>query len=181
MFINRGISRNKVKDLADRWQQDAIDMKPDVLSILIGINDILADIKVKNPNFEKETEASYRTLLQRTKKELPNTILVLCEPFILPVGRVNEDIDAWQSKVKTVQTIVRKLSKEFNTSLIELQTPFNEACKKAPANYWIWDGIHPMPAGHELMAQAWIKKNGRTAVIKIINNTNRETMEVCHL
>lgn len=156
MFYNRGISGNTVNDLLARWQQDTLDLKPDVLSILIGINDVLAVIKNDTPDFGREIEESYRKILRLTKEKLPGTTIVLCEPFILPVGRVKEAPDAWQQKVSQVQVISRKLSKEFNTLFVELQKPFDDACHKAPPTYWMWDGIHPMPAGHELIARTWI-------------------------
>ena len=162
MFYNRGISGNRVKDLDARWQKDALDLKPNVLSILIGVNDIIAIIKNRDPEPIEKFEETYRRILDRTKQALPATQLVLCEPFILPLGWVDEKPELWQSEISKRQKLVRNLAKEYNAIFIELQKPFNEACKKAPASYWIWDGIHPMPAGHELMAREWIKEVKKT-------------------
>ncbi|WP_346860175.1 SGNH/GDSL hydrolase family protein [uncultured Draconibacterium sp.] len=158
MFYNRGISGNRVRDLEARWQQDALDLKPDVLSILVGINDVEATIWNRDPEPIEKFEAHYRSILNQTKNALPEIQIVLCEPFCLPVGRVADKLETYQHEIQKQQTVIRKLAKEFDAVYVELQKPFTEACKKAPANYWIWDGIHPMPAGHELIAREWNKK-----------------------
>ncbi|MCW3107569.1 MAG: hypothetical protein JWQ09_2075 [Segetibacter sp.] len=155
-FFNRGISGNKVTDLAARWQKDTLDLKPDLLSILIGVNDTSAFIN-GDSNFTAATyEKGYRELLQQTKEKLPIVQLVLCEPFILNVGRVKDKWSAYSDEIAQRQEIVKRLSAEHNAIFVEFQAAFNKALSKAPAEYWIWDGIHPMPAGHELMAREWI-------------------------
>ena len=157
-FFNRGISGNKVIDLEKRWDADTIALKPDLLSILIGINDINTSLGGGN-NFTAESyEEKYRALLQKTKADLPQVQLVLCEPFILPVGKVKDKWEAYDTEVKKYQVVVQKLAIEFNAIHIAFQQAFDKALKKAPAEYWIWDGIHPMPAGHEMMAREWIKQ-----------------------
>jgi len=162
MFYNRGISGNRVKDIDSRWQKDALDLKPGVVSILIGINDIMAIVKNEDPEPIEKFEETYIHIIERTKEALPNTKIVLCEPFIMPLGRVDERTEIWQIEIKKQQLLVRKLAATYNAIFVELQEPFNNALKKAPANYWIWDGIHPMPAGHELIARFWIKEVRKT-------------------
>ena len=160
-FFNRGISGNKVTDLAVRWQTDTLDLKPDLASILIGINDTAALIAGDNNFTAHQYETGYRALLQQTKQALPGIQLVLCQPFILPVGKVKENWQAYLAEVEKRGAIVKNLSVEFDTIFVEFQTAFNNALLKAPADYWIWDGIHPMPAGHELMAKEWTKQVSR--------------------
>ncbi|MCW3113533.1 MAG: hypothetical protein JWR18_1929 [Segetibacter sp.] len=157
-FYNRGISGNKVTDLASRWQKDTIELKPDLLSILIGVNDTSAFINGNKEFTAEQYETGYNALLQETKKQLPNVQLVLCEPFILPVGKVKERWDEYLGEIEKKQEIVRRLSVKHNAILVEFQKAFNNAISKAPAAYWIWDGIHPMPAGHELMAREWMRQ-----------------------
>jgi lysophospholipase L1-like esterase len=156
-FYNRGISGNRVTDLATRWETDTIAIEPGLLSILIGVNDLESwlngDASCNAENFER----SYRELLHRTRQGLPTVKLVLCEPFVLSVGRVKERWQDYQAAIGPRQEIVRKLAKEFDGLFVAFQQTFNEALQKASADYWIWDGIHPMPAGHELMARTWIK------------------------
>ncbi len=160
-FFNRGISGNKVTDLADRWQKDTLDIKPDVLSILVGINDISAFIQGNADFTAEQYESNYRRLLDQTKAALPDIQLVLCQPFILQVGHTVERWDEYLAEVQKRQQIVRKLSEEYHTIFIAFQNAFNKALSKAPADYWIWDGIHPMPAGHELMAEEWMHQVGK--------------------
>jgi lysophospholipase L1-like esterase len=156
-FINRGISGNKVSDLAARWQTDTLDLKPDVLSILVGVNDANEAVK-DNPKYSKESyKAGYRELLDRTKQSNPNVKFVICEPFLLPVGAVKNNWQRWSAEVNVRQEVAKDLAKEFNTVFVPFQAAFNNALKSAPAAYWIWDGIHPMPGGHELMAREWLK------------------------
>jgi lysophospholipase L1-like esterase len=155
-FINRGVSGNKITDLITRWTEDAIAHRPDLVSILVGINDIHAEIGQGNSLFEKDFETQYRRLLTETKQNLPEALVVIAEPFILPVGMVAKDPENWQHKVTTAQEIIRKLAKEFNTIFIPYQKMFDDACKRASADYWIWDGIHPTYSGHGLMASLWL-------------------------
>ena len=148
-FMNRGISGNIVSNLQARWQKDTLDLKPDVLSILIGIND---GRKVPLEQYE----LVYDKLLTETKAALPNIKFVLCEPFYLPKGGHVES-DARDQDVKKRQVIVAKLAEKHHAALVRLQHVFDEACKHAPAEYWIWDSVHPTYSGHQLMADEWVK------------------------
>jgi lysophospholipase L1-like esterase len=157
-IFNRGVSGNKVTDLAARWQQDTLDLQPDLLSILIGINDVSALLN-GDKNYSAEAyETGYRALLNSTKQALPQLQLVLCEPFVLPVGKIKDNWELYSLEVKKRQQVVKQLSVEFNAIHVAFQNTFNKALEKAPAGYWIWDGVHPMPAGHTLMAREWTKQ-----------------------
>ena len=96
----------------------------------------------------------YRMLLEWTKKELPDTKLVLLEPFVLPFGAVGDD---WVPEINERRAVVKALADEFKTIFIPTQTLLNEALAKAPQEYWLKDGVHPTSAGHALIADAWIK------------------------
>lgn len=156
-FFNRGISGNTVNDLAARWQKDTIDIKPDLLSILVGVNDVFALIVKGEKVTPADFERSYDALLEQTLKALPGVELVICEPFILPVGMVKEKEAEWTSEVQKRQAIVKQLAQKYNAVYVPLQDAFTKALEKAPADHWIWDGVHPMPAGHELIARQWLK------------------------
>jgi lysophospholipase L1-like esterase len=161
-FYNRGISGNKVNDLEKRWQTDTLDLKPDVLSILVGVNDSGSVVFNREPAITiKKYEEGYTSLLDQTLTKLPDITFVLCEPFILKVGRVTENWDAYHSDIVQRQAIVRKLATKYDTVFVGFQEVFEKACEKAPAEYWIWDGVHPTVAGHELMAREWIKQVNR--------------------
>jgi lysophospholipase L1-like esterase len=152
LFTNRGVSGEGIKGLRRRWQADCTDLKPDILSILVGVNDsIISDNCVALPLSEFKNE--YRELLIQTRKELPDVKLVLCEPFLLNAGSVTE----WAlNDVPERAKIVRGLANEFDAVLVEFQSVFADALKIAPATYWSFDGIHPNAQGHWLMAEAWL-------------------------
>jgi lysophospholipase L1-like esterase len=157
-FINRGISGNKVTDLKARWQKDALDLKPDVVSILVGINDAGSVIRQRDPAVTPgEFERVYDELLAETKAALPGVRLVLCEPFILPVGPVKEKWEAYSADVKARQEIVARLAGKHGACLVRLQEAFDKACEEAPAEYWIWDGVHPTYPGHQIVAESWAR------------------------
>jgi len=153
-FQNFGISGNRIVDLYARFREDALNWKPDVLSILIGVNDtwheFMRQAGVPVPKYERV----YRQLLVETKEALPEVKLVLCEPFLLRCGVVG---DAWVPEVDQRRAVVRKLAREFNAVLVPFQEMFDAAVKQAPAEYWAGDGVHPTPAGHRLMATTWMK------------------------
>ena len=156
-IFNRGISGNTVNDLAARWQKDTIDINPDLLSILVGVNDVFAVVVRGEKITADDFRTSYDALLAQTKQALPNVKLVICEPFILPVGVVKKDPVPWTTEVQKRQPIVKELAEKYGAVFVPLQDAFNNALKKAPADHWIWDGVHPMPAGHELIAREWLK------------------------
>jgi len=156
-FMNRGISGNKVSDLAARWQTDTLDIKPDILSILVGVNDANEAVKDNRDYTAMSYKNAYYDLLTRTKDSNPDIKLIIGESFLLPVGAVKANWQRWSDEVSLRQVIAKDLAKEFEAVFVPYQSAFNDALKRAPADYWIWDGIHPMPAGHELMAREWLK------------------------
>ncbi len=147
-FMNRGVSGNTVLNLRDRWQKDTLDLKPDVLSILIGVNDAGKNVPLD------EYEAVYEKILADAEAANPKIRLVLCEPFTLPVGAMTTN-DARRSSVVQRQQIVAKLAEKHHAALVHFQRVFDDACKRAPVNHWIWDGVHPTYSGHQLMADEW--------------------------
>jgi len=157
-FYNRGISGNTVSDLQERWPKDTLDIHPDVLSILIGINDVNAVVEQKpGAANADEFENIYRDLLKQTQALKPDVLFVLGIPFVYPVGKRRENWTAWQEETLQRAGRVRKLAKEFNAILVDYPMVFDQAVTNAPIEYWIWDGIHPTVPAHELMARAWIK------------------------
>ncbi len=151
VFMNRGVSGNTVADLAKRWDADTLGLKPDVLSILIGVNDMGHGVSAE------EYEREYDALLAGTVKALPGVKLVLGEPFGLPVGKKKEGWEGYRAELEKRQAVVGRLAGKYHAALVRFQHVFDEAVKRAPAEYWIWDGVHPTYSGHELMAEEWIK------------------------
>jgi lysophospholipase L1-like esterase len=154
-FVNRGIGGNQVTDLAARWQSDTLDLKPNLLSILVGINDTL--ITGDRSETVEQYEAVYDKLLAQTVAALPKTKIVLGEPFLLPVGKYQTNYGAELSEVKKRAAVVRRLAAKYHLPMIAYQEGFDRACLKAPAAHWSWDGVHPTYAGHWLMVEEWLK------------------------
>jgi len=149
---NRGISGNKVPDLAGRWQADALDLKPSVLSILIGVNDIWHKLNGRYDGTVDDYEQGYRKLLQETLAALPDVKLVVCEPFVLRCGAIN---DSWFPEFDQRRAVAKRMADEFKLTFVPFQSMFDEAATKAPPSYWAGDGVHPTLAGHALMAKTW--------------------------
>lgn len=151
-IYSRGISGNKVPDLAARWQEDAIGLKPAILSVLIGVNDIWHKLAGRYDGSVKDYETGYRSLLKETLEKLPDACLVVCEPFVLRCGAVTEQ---WFPEFDQRRAVAKKLANELGLVFVPFQAAFDEAIKKAPPAYWAGDGVHPTMAGHALMARVW--------------------------
>ena len=153
-FLNRGISGNRVVDLYARWKVDCLNLKPDLISILIGVNDTWHTFMYNNGVEPKRFEQIYRMLLSWTKEILPQTTLVLMEPFVLPCGHVKPE---WEAEMDIRRAMVKKMSLEFGTLFVPLQDQLNEKAVLTGPDYWLPDGVHPSAAGHRLIADAWQK------------------------
>jgi lysophospholipase L1-like esterase len=153
-IYNRGISGNKVYQLAERWDEDGLELEPGVLSILIGVNDYWHMRNGKYDGTPGIYEADFRALMQRTVRQLPGIRLVICQPFILPgTSAVDE---TWLEPFSDYQQIARNIAGEFDATWVPFQEAFNEALEYAPAPYWAADGVHPTMAGAQLMADTWL-------------------------
>lgn len=162
VFINRGVSGNTILDMSARWDADTLDLQPDVLSILIGINDSNAFLNHRPNGVPVELfEQSYRQLLDKTRERYPSILFVLCEPFRLPLNRNTATFAERDRDIMARQELVKKLAGEYGAVHVPFQEVFDKALKKAADKYWIWDGIHPTVAGHELMAREWLKQVSR--------------------
>lgn len=152
---NRGVSGDKVFQLAERWETDCLDLTPDVLSILIGVNDFWHTLTHDYDGTAETYERDYRALLDRTREALPEVRLIIGEPFVLMDGAAVE-ADQWRPAFDAYRAAARRVADEYGTAWIPYQTIFDEALRQAPVSYWAPDGVHPSPAGHYLMAQAWL-------------------------
>jgi len=156
-IFNRGISGHRVVDLYARWKGDTLNLNPDLISILIGVNDTWHEFNYQNGVELDRFEQVYRMMLQFTRERLPKVHLVLCEPFVLRCGVVTPE---WEADIRGRREIVSRLAGEFGALLVPFQEMFDEALKEAPAEYWAGDGVHPSPAGHERMARFWRARTG---------------------
>lgn len=162
-FLNRGIGGNRIVDLYARIKVDFINLKPDYASILIGVNDAWHEICWQNGVAVEKFEKVYTMLLEELLAACPDMKLFLMTPYVLEGTATcnNEEIpdklEQFQTKVAANAAVVKHLAEKFNLPLVETQPIFDEACKKAPASYWLRDGVHPTPQGHELLKRAWLE------------------------
>jgi len=152
-IYNRGISGNRASDLLGRIESDLLALKPTVVSILIGINDVWRRYDRNDATSADAFEKSYRTILDRINHELEARV-VLLEPFLL---HVPDDRHAWREDLNPKIDVVRKLAAEFDAELIPLDGLFAKMATQAPAAFWAGDGVHPSAAGHALIAEAWLE------------------------
>jgi len=153
-FLNKGISGNRTCDLLARWEEDCLALKPDFLSILIGINDTWRRFDSDSPTTAEQYESNYRALLTQVRKRLGNIPILLIEPFLMPF--VPDKLN-WREDLDPKIHAARKMAQEFHAHYLPLDGLF--ASKSIECGYEIWsaDGVHPSLAGHTLIAQEWLK------------------------
>jgi lysophospholipase L1-like esterase len=152
LFYNRGVSGNTVPDLQARWQTDTLDLQPDIVSILIGVNDYWHTLMGTYKGTVDDYEAGYTALLRAAAAALPRAHLVVLEPFVLHCGVVT---DAWFPEFDRRRAAAARVAKAANATLVALQERFDRLSRQAPPQHWSADGVHPTPAGHSVIAQAW--------------------------
>ena len=155
-FINRGISGNRLSDLYGRWNEDAFALQPNIISILIGINDAAAVIYKDDRGYVDRYARLYKQLLLETKDVLPHVKLVLCEPFLMKTKHNEVVFEQWDELVKQYKQEVKQLAQQHDAVFVPLQDMFEQAAKRTCTEDWLWDGIHPTVAGHYLLAQRWL-------------------------
>jgi lysophospholipase L1-like esterase len=156
-FQNRGVSGNTVDDLARRWPADTLALKPDVLSVLVGVNDAGSAWRDKKPFDAAAFERTYDRLLTEVRAANPDVKLVLCEPFIGPAREGAADWDVRVAAVAEAREVVARLAAKHRAPLVRFQQLFDDLTKEAPLSYWIWDGVHPTYRGHQRMADEWLR------------------------
>ena len=162
-FLNRGISGNRIVDLYARIKKDLINLKPDVLSILIGVNDVWHEVEIENGVDAVKFERVYDMLLTEVKEALPDVRIMIMEPFVLhgsATENIEEKPERWEyfrEETPLRAAAAKRVAEKHGADFIPLQERFDEACKLAPAEYWLYDGVHPTAMGHELIARAWLE------------------------
>lgn len=151
-FINRGISGNRAVDLQSRWQRDCLDLNPDWVSILIGINDTWRRYDSNDPTSVEQYENAFRAILTQTAAL--GARVIVCEPFVLPVPK---DRLKWRVDLDPKIDVARHLAREFNAIYVPFDGIFAQASTQQPPAFWAEDGVHPSAAGHALMAQSWLR------------------------
>ncbi|MFH9613335.1 SGNH/GDSL hydrolase family protein [Streptomyces pratensis] len=151
-FVNRGVSGDGISDLRARWREDALELKPDVVSVLIGVNDTWRRYDSGVVTSVRVFEDDYRAILTHVRDELDSQ-LILIEPFLVPV---RDEQWGWREDLDPKIQAVRRLSEEFGAALLAADGLLNQAARAAGGPEHIaGDGVHPTPLGHSLLAEAW--------------------------
>ena len=163
VFYNRGVSGNRVLDLYARIVRDVLLLRPDYMSVLIGVNDIWHGLDWNNGTGAARYEKVYDTFIGEIREETPETKIMILEPFVLPGSATEnrEDMpDRWEKfsgGVYELAGIARKIAEKYGLPFVELQQKFDDACKLQAPDYWLSDGVHPTAMGHELIKREWLK------------------------
>lgn len=152
-FINLGISGHRTRDLRARWQKDCIDLQPDIVSIMIGINDTWRAFDSNDPTPVEEFEDNYRYLLSEIKAHT-NAKILLLEPYVLPDVPAK---DAWRADLDPKIQAVRRLAREFADAYIPTDGLFAAACVQQEPSHWSGDGMHPNENGSRFIAAYYAK------------------------
>ena len=156
-IFNRGVSGNKVPDLQARWENDALALRPDVLSILVGVNDYWHTRTSGYTGTAAQFETGFAALLDETRRRLPAVRLVILEPFVLRTGAVDA---TWWPAFDERRAIAARVAAGAGATFVPLQQVFEDAAAKSTPSYWLADGVHPTPAGHALIAERWRAATG---------------------
>lgn len=163
-FVNKGISGNRIVDVYARIKADIINLKPDVMSVLIGVNDVWHELGGKcNGVSAEKFEKIYDLLIEEILQALPDIKIMIMEPFVLEgkaTAATAEEPHRWnyfKDEVPLRAAAAKRIAKKYNLPYITLQDKFDEACQQAPAAYWLRDGVHPTPMGHWIIKNAWME------------------------
>ena len=161
-FINKGINGNRITDLYLRIRKDILDIAPDYLSILIGVNDVWHELEVNDGVSANKFEKIYDLLLSEVKEALPNIKFIIMEPFILKGSATYPDKKTWkyfESELELRRNVCKKMAEKYNAIYVSLQDKFNEAQSSIKdLSYYLRDGVHPTASGSELIAREWINE-----------------------
>lgn len=151
-FYNRGVSGNKVPDLQQRWADDALALKPTILSILIGVNDFWHKLDHGYTGTVADYERQFAALLEQTRSALPRVRVIVLEPFVLRCGAVDA---RWFPEFDERRAAAARVAGHAKATFVPLQKPFDALARRAGPAYWAADGVHPTPAGHAVIAEYW--------------------------
>ncbi len=156
-FVNRGIAGNRVVDIYARIKKDIINLKPDVMSILIGINDVWHEIGEKNGVDADKYFKIYSMLIEEVKAALPDIKILILEPFVLKGEATEGNWEVFKTETGKRREMAKRVAEKYDLKFVSLQEKFDEVEKLAPAAQWVLDGVHPTYAGHCLIKEEWIK------------------------
>ncbi len=160
-FVNKGVSGNRIVDLYARIKDDIINLKPDAMSILIGVNDVWHELSVQNGVEAEKFERIYNMLISEIKEALPDIKIIIIEPFVLKGTGTEMYYDEFRVEVKKRSEAAKRIAEKFGLPFVTLQDKFDIASADGDTAYWLTDGVHPSAAGHQLIKEALIEEINR--------------------
>lgn len=153
-FINCGVSGDRIVDLYARMKVDIINLKPDYMTILIGVNDVWHELNDENGVDIEKFQKIYEMLIEEILKELPDIKIILLEPFILKGAGTERYYDVFRGEIERRAKVVKGIADKFGLAFVPLQDKFDKASADGDTEYWLCDGVHPSAAGHCLIKNA---------------------------
>ena len=153
-ILNRGISGDRIADLFGRWREDCLNLKPTILSVLIGINDIILEYDGDKGSYPDRYEKIYRLLLDEVLEQNPDTFLVIIEPFF-GEKREPELNEYFKARIGAYQAAAKRVAADYNAVFVPVQDMIDEYAEKTDVFNILWDGVHPTTCGHQLIARRW--------------------------
>ena len=158
-FYNRGIGGNRIVDLYARIKVDIINLKPDFMSILVGVNDVWHEFEEYRNGVDADKYFKfYDMLIKEVLEALPDIKIMIMEPYVTHGSFTDTVWNNFKYEVGLRAEKAKLIAEKYNLKYVPLQKAFDEAYEKYPVNgFWTGEGNHPTPAGHELIAREWLK------------------------
>lgn len=156
-FVNRGVSGNRVVDLYARIKCDCINLKPDFMSVLIGVNDVWHEIGGENGIDTDKYERIYSMFIEEVRAAVPDIKIMILEPFVTHGVATDPHWDYFCPEVAKRAAAAKRVAEKYGLTFVPLQKRFDRACEVQEPSYWTADGVHPTPFGHELISRAWLE------------------------
>lgn len=155
-FLNRGIAGNKIVDLYARIKKDILNLKPDIMSILIGVNDVWSEVNDGDGVKAEKYEKIYDMLISEILEALPDIKIMILEPYVLLGEATKENWEYFSAEVKKRAAAAKRIAEKYGLVFVPLQEEFDKATGKIAEPYWTYEGVHPLAPGHELIARQWL-------------------------
>ena len=154
-FFNRGVSGDRVPELEARWETDTLALRPDILTVLVGVNDYW-HTKLRNyTGTTADYENGFVALLDATRRALPGIRIIVLEPFVLPIGFVDR---TWFPEFDERRAAARRVAARAAATFVPLQEEFTRLSASTGPAHWAADGVHPTPAGNALIAERLLQE-----------------------
>ncbi|MBQ8210284.1 MAG: SGNH/GDSL hydrolase family protein [Clostridia bacterium] len=156
-FFNRGESGDRITDIYARIKEDIINLAPDYMSILVGVNDVSHELTIKCGVDADKYEKIYTMLIEEVRAALPDIKIIILEPFVLKGTATQELWEQFYAEVKKRSAAAKCVAEKFSLEFVELQNKFDDACADGDTRYWSVDGVHPTAAGHQIIKEELLK------------------------